>query len=112
MPILACAVSLYVRHGTIVRGHNVGKENGMCKALLFLRSLEDVRYAVKRLGFPVELIPQLSREAHRTIRILGPEDLEDAYQQLCRINISEEFAAVRHEPVPVPQAPARSLAPA
>ena len=68
----------------------------MCKALLFLHSLDDVRYAGKRLGFPLELVPTASMNTERRIRVSGPDDLESAYRELCSINMSEEFTAVRN----------------
>jgi hypothetical protein len=68
----------------------------MSKAILFLQSLEDLSYAMQVLGLPLELVPQSPRSSgHRKIQIDDPQDLESAYRELCTINTTAEFTALR-----------------
>lgn len=67
----------------------------MSKAFLFLHSFEDAQYAVRALGLPIELIPQVPIDNTQTICVNHSEELERAYLQLCRNNSSGEFTAIR-----------------
>jgi hypothetical protein len=68
----------------------------MPKALMLLRTLDDVRYAAGILGLPLELVPQVPLRAdHERIRVSCVQDMETAYRQLCDINIAAEFTAIR-----------------
>ena len=67
----------------------------MSKAFLFLHTLEDAEYAVRTLGLPLELVPQMPIHAEERIRITHREELETAYRRLCENNSSREFTALR-----------------
>ena len=67
----------------------------MSKAFLFLHTLEDAQYAVRALGLPIELIPQVPISTTEPIRVNRSEDLERAYHRLCENNSTGEFTAIR-----------------
>jgi formate-dependent phosphoribosylglycinamide formyltransferase (GAR transformylase) len=67
----------------------------MSKAFLFLNTFEDAEYAVKLLGFPVELVPQTPIKTGERIRVNSREELEKAYHRLCSNNSTGEFTALR-----------------
>ena len=67
----------------------------MSKAFLFLHTLEDAQYAVRALGLPVELVPQVPINISEPIRVDRSEDLERAYHLLCENNSTGEFTAIR-----------------
>jgi hypothetical protein len=67
----------------------------MSKAFLFLNTFEDAVYAVKALGFPIELVPQSPIKTGERIQVYNREELENAYQRLCRNNSTGEFTALR-----------------
>lgn len=68
----------------------------MSKAFLFLHTLEDAKYAVRTLGLPVELVPQVPiRTNQPMIRVDCSEELENAYLRLCENNSTGEFTAIR-----------------
>jgi len=67
----------------------------MSRAICFLHSLDDVRYAVRALGLPLELIPNSSLHGNEKVRLTQAGDLENAYRQLCSISTSDEFTALR-----------------
>jgi formate-dependent phosphoribosylglycinamide formyltransferase (GAR transformylase) len=67
----------------------------MSKAFLFLNTFEDAEYAVKVLGFPVELVPQTPIKTGETIQVNSREELENAYHRLCSNNSTGEFTALR-----------------
>jgi hypothetical protein len=67
----------------------------MSKAFVFLHTLEDAEYAVRLLGFPVELVPQTPIKTEERIRVIRREELEEAYRRLCRNNSTGEFTALR-----------------
>jgi hypothetical protein len=67
----------------------------MSKAFLFLNTLEDAEYAVRILGFPIELVPQAPIRTDERIRVHRAEELENAYDRLCRNNVTAEFTALR-----------------
>ncbi len=67
----------------------------MSKAFLFLHTFEDVEYAVRALGFPIELVPQAPIRIEEKIRVDRQEELEHAYRRLCSNNSGLEFTALR-----------------
>lgn len=67
----------------------------MSKAFLFLNTLEDAEYAVQILGFPIELVPQAPIRSGERIRVHRAEELQNAYDRLCRNNVTGEFTALR-----------------
>lgn len=50
----------------------------MSKAFLFLHTLEDAEYAVRALGLPIELVPQVPIKAEVRIQVRCREELENA----------------------------------
>lgn len=69
----------------------------MTKAFLFLHTLEDAEYAVRVLGFPVELVPQSPIKVEERIQVTCRDELENAYRRLCTNNCTGEFTALRIE---------------
>ena len=67
----------------------------MSKAFLFLHTFEDAEYAVRALGFPIELVPQTPIRTDVRIRVNRQEDLKNAYQRLCNNNSTGEFTVLR-----------------
>jgi hypothetical protein len=67
----------------------------MSKAFLFLNSFKDAEYAVKILGFPIELVPEAPIRNGVRIEVHRPEELENAYHRLCSNNGTREFTALR-----------------
>ena len=67
----------------------------MSKAFLFLHTLEDARYAVSTLGFPIELVPESPIKTDERICVNTAEELEPAYRRLCQNNSTHEFTALR-----------------
>ncbi len=67
----------------------------MSKAFLFLNTFEDAEYAVKLLGLPIELVPQAPIRTGERIQVYSRDELENAYQRLCRNNSTGEFTALR-----------------
>lgn len=67
----------------------------MSKAFLFLHSFEDAQYAVRALGFPIELVPESPIKADERICVNHPDELEPAYRRLCLNNSTHEFTALR-----------------
>jgi len=66
----------------------------MSKAFLFLHTFEDAQYAVRALGFPIELVPQTPIRTDERIQVTRQEELENAYRQLCSNNSTGEFTAM------------------
>jgi len=67
----------------------------MSKAFLFLHTFEDAEYAVRALGFSIELVPQAPIRCGEKIQVNRREELETAYQRLCSNNSTGEFTAMR-----------------
>ena len=67
----------------------------MSKAFLFLHTFEDAEYAVRALGFPIELVPQSPIRIGERIQVNHREELESAYRRLCSNNSTGEFTALR-----------------
>lgn len=67
----------------------------MSKAFLFLHTFEDAEYAVRALGFPIELVPQTPIRTDERIQVTRREELENAYRRLCSNNSTGEFTALR-----------------
>jgi hypothetical protein len=67
----------------------------MSKAFLFLHTYEDAEYALRALGFPVELVPQAPIRTGERIEVNRHDELENAYRRLCSNNSSGEFIALR-----------------
>ena len=67
----------------------------MSKALLFLHTFDDAKYAVNVLGLPLDLIPRTARNGEQKVSVETPEELEPAFRKLCSINVSDEFTALR-----------------
>jgi formate-dependent phosphoribosylglycinamide formyltransferase (GAR transformylase) len=67
----------------------------MSKAFLFLNTFEDAEYAVRVLGFPIELVPQAPINARERIRVNSQDELPNAYQRLCSNNSTGEFTVLR-----------------
>jgi len=67
----------------------------MSKAFLFLQTFEDAEYAVRALGFPVELVPETPIRREERIQVNHREELENAYQRLRDNNSTGEFTALR-----------------
>jgi hypothetical protein len=67
----------------------------MSKAFLFLNTFEDAEYAVKVLGFPIELVPQAPIKTGERIQVHSHDELQNAYKRLCSNNSTGEFTALR-----------------
>lgn len=67
----------------------------MSKAFLFLHTFEDAEYAMRALGFPLELVPQAPIRREESIQVNRREELENAYRRLCSNNSTGEFTALR-----------------
>ncbi|HFD79569.1 MAG TPA: hypothetical protein ENK05_04115 [Gammaproteobacteria bacterium] len=67
----------------------------MSRAILFLHTLEDARYAASVLGLPLELIPDAGIHGDDKIRVTEVDELESAYRKLRDLNASNEFTALR-----------------